>query len=256
MFNTLCRLLPAALVLSALWAAPSPAAEPTSATVKGTVTDEASLPVANVFTYLSSPRSGGYDAKTPQTRTDAKGAYSITVADPADVAAIEVSSPKAGLEGMWKKLTLNGGDDVKVYVVLPASRVAVVAYAFQPNGTRDFTAGVTAGTIKLKRPDFGFLFAKGSAHATSAPDDLRLECQDGEWMFINFHVRNKNGFYDAGEVKLDSVKEAAEAGYTPRAKPCVVGHTYVVRTIEGKYAKFHVKSLEKAGATTATPVKK
>jgi hypothetical protein len=44
-------------------------------------------------------------------------------------------------------------------------------------------------------------------------------------------------------VDFDSVTEAAQTGYSTTARPCVVGHTYVVRTYENKYAKFVVRSI-------------
>jgi hypothetical protein len=73
--------------------------------------------------------------------------------------------------------------------------------------------------------------------------DLEMLQDEDHLIFLVTYVNGKNGFYDAGEVDLESITEAAESDYSTRAKPCVTGHVYVVRTHENNYAKFVVRSI-------------
>ena len=56
-----------------------------------------------------------------------------------------------------------------------------------------------------------------------------------------------NGFYDVGEVPFESVKEADERPdvYPNRQVmiPALLNHVYVVKTLDGKYAKFVVRRI-------------
>jgi hypothetical protein len=73
--------------------------------------------------------------------------------------------------------------------------------------------------------------------------DIEMRQDQGKLKFQNFYVNGKNGFYDAGDVDFESITEAAETGYSTTAKPCIIGHTYIVRTYESNYAKFVVRSI-------------
>ena len=127
---------------------------------------------------------------------------------------------------------------------VPAMQPAItIDYVYQPTG-RSFNNG-RPGRIVLRPPQFGFLFGQGIANSTPQPDDLRVEYHEGKVCFRNFHLgRMNNGFYDAGVRTLQSVLEAAPAGYAWDYRDCLVGHVYVVRTYDGRYAKFIVLSIE------------
>lgn len=217
------------------------------AIVHGVITNEAGIPFHRAHVYLSSKtRGGGYNGKTPQAYSDDQGRYSITTSDPENCSYINVHPPsRSGYEYSVRKLSLKKGDKLQANFGLFASKSVTIEYVYQPNGTRSFKQGTKRGTIVLERPNFGIIFSQGVAHATITPDDLRFEAKDGQWQFKNFHVSSvkKSGFYDAGAVPLDGVAEAAETGYTNSAKPSIVGHTYVVRRLEGHYVKFIVKSI-------------
>lgn len=62
-------------------------------------------------------------------------------------------------------------------------------------------------------------------------------------IFQNFYGNGQNGFFEVGVVALECIIEAAQAGYSTDAKPCLAGHTYIVRTYDNKYAKFIVKDI-------------
>ena len=130
-----------------------------------------------------------------------------------------------------------------------------IEYVFQPDGNRDFTAGnLQPRTVTLQHAlNSGFRFESGdmSTGAAGTPDGRRdIDFRDSNGN-MNFHqvynTATGNGFYDAGEVPFESVKEAdANPGVYPNSiepLPVKRNHVYVVKTIDGKYAKFVVRKI-------------
>lgn len=226
-----------------------PAVAETAAVVKGTVKDENGRPVKDVHVYVESGGHGGYNSQTPQAHTDVAGRFSIYVAKPSDAKDVVASPNSQLLSDDWSVLRLAPGETKSVELILCRSKVVSLSYCYQPNGGRSFKQ-LPVGAIKLEPPQFGLLFAKGVAHATTVSDDLRVGFYKHKLCFSNFHIgRKDNGYYDAGAVPLANVSEAAADGYDSNHAPVVVGHVYVVRTFDGKYAKFRVNSVTDAKGT-------
>lgn len=132
--------------------------------------------------------------------------------------------------------------DIKLYPNISI----VIDYVYQSDGSCRFTNGeLQTGTIEWVSSSDGVDFSDGKEEGfdPSSPRDIDKRQNQNVPYFMIFLVKEKNGFYDAGDVDFESVKEAAESGYSTGGKPCVVGHTYVVRTTEGNYAKFVVRSI-------------
>ena len=218
---------------------PSPTPPPGGAIVQGRVVDEDGHPVSFATISLSG-KNNPYTA-----RTDPQGSYSLTIDDASRITAI-VAFSSGSVEGDRRRFALQAGSRVEVNFTLLARRVVELDYVFQPDGSPNFHAGKPiSGTITLRRPDIGIIFANGSTHK-SATDDLRWEVVDGVLTFRCFYGSSKrNGFYDAGAVPLASIATAADNAFRMIESPCLVGHTYVVRTYDGQYAKFFVRSMER-----------
>ena len=77
--------------------------------------------------------------------------------------------------------------------------------------------------------------------------DLQFDLNSkGQLYFHHLDVNEMVSHYDAGEVPFESVT-VADSEHFPNGNtttPCTVNHVYVVRTWEGKYAKFIVREIE------------
>lgn len=138
-----------------------------------------------------------------------------------------------------------GGTAIK-NLTLYLNRKIIIDYVYQADGSRDFTSGdLEAGAIEWVNGTGGIDFSDGGVEGYERESLRDIEMKQGQDMldFQIFYVKGKNGFYDAGTVDFESVTEAAESGYSIKAKPCVVGHVYIVRTYEDNYAKFIVISI-------------
>jgi hypothetical protein len=123
----------------------------------------------------------------------------------------------------------------------------VIDYVYQADGSRNFNSGsLKTGTIKWVFGNDGVDFSDGKAeeYEPQSLRDIEMRQDQGKLKFQIFYCNGQqNGFYDAGDVVFESVKEAAETGYSTEMKPCIVGHTYIVKTYENNYAKFVVRSI-------------
>jgi hypothetical protein len=218
--------------------------------IHGTVTDDTGSPVAEVPLYLETNLTGGWlGSFNPRAVSDAAGRYEFRGLAPRQV-IIDFAAPPRNdaFERDYKVCDLSPGTQSEVNLTLPRSKEVTLDYVFQKDGSRSFQgADLKSGTILFKKPSLGFLFAEGRAHATPVTDDLRLQWQQGQLVFRNFFTNASVGFYDAGAVKLDSVTEANATGYVIGPRPCIAGHVYVVRTYDGHYAKFLVRSITNVG---------
>jgi hypothetical protein len=133
--------------------------------------------------------------------------------------------------------------DIKLYKNL--SIIIDYVYQAEPNNS-SFTEGdLQTGTLEWVNGHEGVDFSDGRVEGYDSQSLRDIEMrQDQGWLnFQIFYVNGQNGFYDAGAVDFESVTEAAQTGYSTDGKPCVIGHTYVVRTYESNYAKFVVISI-------------
>jgi hypothetical protein len=133
-------------------------------------------------------------------------------------------------------------EDLKLY----QNRSIIIDYVYQADGNSIFTEGdLQTGTIEWANGEGGIDFSDGRVEGYD-PNSLRdIEMiQDQNLLkFRIFYCNGKNGFYDRGDVDFDSVTEVPRSGYSTMEKPCVIGHTYIVRTYENKHAKFVVRSI-------------
>jgi serine/threonine protein kinase len=75
------------------------------------------------------------------------------------------------------------------------------------------------------------------------------------FVYNYFQSEKGGGLFDAWPiVNMDDFKEAPIEGYAQQYIPCLVGHLYLVKTLEGRYAKFIVSSVKKY-PTSAAPIK-
>jgi len=98
----------------------------------------------------------------------------------------------------------------------------------------------------------GFRFATGDL-STGTPESRRdIDFRDANGSLAShqvFHSAVGNSFYDAGEVPFESVTEADAnprvypADPPTRSLPVNLNHVYVVKTLDGKYAKFVVRKI-------------
>ena len=193
-----------------------------------------------------------------RTVTDAEGRFTFERVSPFHSARVSMSGyssiaqPRPAVDQMEEE------QDIRLYRM----RDIEIEYVFQPDGSRDFTTGdLQPRTVILKSTDTnrGFRFETGdlSAVLTSpAPPvaemrrDIDLRDISGNLLFrqINRLTAVGNGFYDVGEVPFESVAEASD---NPRwysippteSVPVNLNHVYVVKTLNGKYAKFIVRKI-------------
>lgn len=215
------------------------------ASVTGVVTDDHGRPVEGAHVSISFlfANHGIRNKPYMRTQTGPNGEYSF---DGLSRAEHVVNVSKSGYAYHSGRFTPPASgiavEDRKLY----PKRRTVIEYAYQADGSRDFTSGdLQTGTIDWLFGEGGIDFSEGQVEGYE-PDDLRdleLRQEQGVLKFRVFYANGRNGFYDAGAVPFDSVTEAAETGYVTVEKPCKVGHVYVVRTYEeDNYAKFIVKN--------------
>ena len=223
--------------------------------VVGTVTDENAQPLGGTAVAISFPFANfgstneGYNFPNMRLTTGIDGSlefdglsgteYSLVASKTGYAYDIRLFTPPAG----WTVTR-----DLRLY---PNRRIHL-RYAFQANGTRDLGAGdLQTGSLSwLNGPD-GADFSQGRIEGYDSGDlrDLEMTQVQDVLQFRVFYNNGQNGFYDAGAVDFDSVTTAAASGYSTSAKPVLVGHVYVVRTYENKYAKFVVETDESSFRT-------
>ncbi|MGD1043544.1 MAG: carboxypeptidase-like regulatory domain-containing protein [Sedimentisphaerales bacterium] len=219
--------------------------------VAGIVVGDQNEPINGAKVILSFPFSNhgyrgdtGYTYPHKEISTDQNGKYSFEGLASARYSLLAAASgyafrsfsfaPSAGA------ITT---EDLKFYRNLKIT----IDYVYQADGNRSFTEGeLKTGTVEWVNGNDGIDFSEGKVKGNSSKmsPDLGMRQDQDVMIFQIFYGNGKgNGFYDAGEVDLESITEAAESGYSTGAKPCVAGHVYVVKTYENNYAKFIVRSI-------------
>jgi hypothetical protein len=124
-----------------------------------------------------------------------------------------------------------------------------IEYVFQPDGSRDFTRGNLQPrivTLNKGNDAWGLNFATG-VYGTGGWDINHREHNGNLGFNHTYGEKMDNGFYDAGKVPFESVEEASDKPgvyrSTQRPFPVNLNHVYVVKTTEGKYAKFIVHKI-------------
>ncbi|MBX7212001.1 MAG: FecR domain-containing protein [Verrucomicrobiaceae bacterium] len=225
---------------------PLPAADPS--VIQGRVLDQNRRPVVGAMVELRSGDDYFKPMVTVETTVTKRGGIFALKKTEAGKKLNSVRVPSfRGFKQTDKRLTLMNGETPQLEIIVYLPQVVTFDYVFQPDGSRSFAnASTTKGRLTLRGEvshiDFAKALATRSLDSVGHMMDIDLSYDEGMCGFRASGV--SNGFFDAGATSLDLVPMAAENGYDTSTKPCVAGHTYVVRTYEGKYAKFRVTSMK------------
>jgi hypothetical protein len=224
------------------------------ASVTGIVINDQNEPFDGAIVNLSFPfASHGYRGDIGYTyphmgmTTGPDGKYSFEGLSSAEISLVASKSGYAFHQVVFKPPAgKSETKDLKLYQNLGI----IIDYVYQPDGSRIFTGqDLQTGTIEWVKSNEGVDFSDGKVEGCEPQSlrDIEMRQDQDKLKFMIFYGNGQNnGFYDAGDVVFESITEADENGYSMMAKPCVVGHTYIVRTYENNYAKFVVRSISES----------
>jgi len=228
------------------------------ASVTGVVVDEGdylfySAHVSLTFPFANRGYRGdeGYTYPQMDMYTDTDGQYFFSGLSSCEYSLTASASGYAYHTG---KLTHPIGEVIERDRQLYPNRRIIIDYVYQADGSRSFTTGdLREGTIDWLHGEGGLDFSDGQVKGGGLGRDLNMRQIRDVLKFRNsYGCSGGNGYYDAGAVDFNSVREAAEKGYRSPEKRCVVGHVYVVKTCdELNYAKFIVKTNESSFRTVS-----
>ena len=216
--------------------------------VVGTVRDEDDQPFNGAWVTVKFPFSShGYTAEMGYTypymrmQTDADGRFHFYGLSDAEHELTAMASEYAYHYGRFTPPA--GGKTTEDRKLYPNRRI-IIDYVYQPDGSRSFdNHNTVARTVDWLNGNKGIDFSLGQF--ITSWFDLDMTQEQDVLIFDCVYGGLPAGFYDAGAVPFDSVTEAAETGYSRGDRLCLVGHVYVVRTLdEGHYVKFIVRSDE------------
>ncbi|MFH1110576.1 MAG: carboxypeptidase regulatory-like domain-containing protein [Planctomycetota bacterium] len=225
--------------------------------VVGTVTDENADPLSGATVNLTFPfaklgyENGVYSDPRMEMMTGTDGLFEF---DGLSGTEYSLVASKTGYAYDSRLFTPPAGGTVPRDLRLYPNRRIHLRYAFQANGTFDLGAGdLQTGFLTWLNGPAGVDFSEGRiedlGYDHGDARDLEMVQTQDVLEFRVFFANGQNGFYDAGAVDFDSVTTAAAGGYSTSAKPVLVGHVYVVRTYDNKYAKFVVETDESSFRT-------
>jgi hypothetical protein len=216
------------------------------ATVTGIVMGDQNEPVAGAHVNLSfSFASHGVNEEPYRSvTTEPNGRYSF---DGLSGTEHHLSAGAPGYAYRSIQFKPTAGEIVTKNLELYPNLEIVIDYVYQADGSRNFDRGnLQTGTIEWVNSSSGGVdFSDGRVEGYE-PESLRdIEMRQAQDVlkFDVFYCNGQNGYYDAGAVDFESVKEAQDSGYSTGTKACIVGHTYIVKTYEGNYAKFVVRDI-------------
>jgi hypothetical protein len=222
--------------------------EENSSAISGIVVDDQNNPYEGATVHLSFPATSfgflggtGYPYKYIFTGKD--GQYSFTGLSSNKYS---ITAWASGLAPEHLEFTPPRSETVTHDFVLYRNLTVVIEYVYQADGSNSFIGGnLKTGTIEWIASNKGLDFSEGKVkdYEPNSLRDIEMRQIRDKLIFRVFYVNGQNGFFDAGEVDFKSITEADLTGYFTTEKPVVVGHTYLVRTYENKYAKFAVKSI-------------
>lgn len=218
------------------------------ASIAGTVVNEQNEPLDGARVSLSFPLAYNVANGEPSMsiKTGADGRYLF---EDLSITKHYILVSASGYASLSTDVTPHTDETAIKNLMLYRNRKAVIDYVYQADGSRNFTGGnPQTGTIEWVNGTGGIDFSDGGVEQYEPESLMDIEMtQGGDTLnFGIFYSNGKNGFYDAGTAAFESVTVAAESGYSTKEKPCAVGHVYVVRTYEDKYAKFIVRSISES----------
>ena len=219
------------------------------ASIAGIVVDEQNEPFEGASVRLSFPFSNHGNNSMPymSMAAGADGKYSFKGLSPTEYSlTASVSDYAFHSTG----ITLPAGGTVTRDLKLRYNRKAIIDYVYQADGSRNFTGGnIQKGTIEWINGGYqGVDFSDGKVegYEPNSLRDIEMRQSQNELEFSIFYGNGRNGFYDMGAVDFDAVTEAPQTTYSLAKRLCIVGHVYIVRTYEGNYAKFIVRSISES----------
>jgi len=218
------------------------------ASIIGIVVDEQNEPFEGASVRLSFPFANHGNDSMPYMSMVAgpDGKYSFK-----GLSTTEYSIVASVSDYAYHSITVTppAGETVIKNLKLWYNRKAIIDYVYQADGSRSFTSGnLQKGTIEWINNHQGVDFSDGrvEGYEPNSLRDIEMTQSQDELEFGIFYVNGKNGFYDIGAVDFDAVTEAPQTTYSLARRLCVAGHVYIVRTYEGNYAKFIVRSISES----------
>jgi len=218
--------------------------------LSGTVLDEEGQPMDGVSVNIRCSGVGS-DMALRRTTTDKTGRFSFEKITPQAyrIVLTKQGYPYQSLPEI--PLLLLGDEHVFQYRPL---RSVEIEYVYQPDGSHDFTKGnIQPQTVTLvQNSNRGLHFATAQITAGSNESrDINFNDREGRLLFTHTYTNAvDNRFYDAGKVPFETVSKADENPDVPRDDwgsypplPVKLDHVYVMKTTEGKYAKFVVRKI-------------
>ncbi len=233
----------------------------------GRVVTEEGKPVADVDVYAQSPK-GTYSCQTGNVKTDHEGKYRFPKLFPR---TWRVSISSSDKPSDWNEAQTGLQATNPDLIVLSNKRITIDT-VFQPDGSTDFSKNNAVKGEYTLIPFGNGDTAKGNtktgsriefhptAKAKWGNPDLYFATGKGKFAFAQTRINNSPiACCDLGEVDFNSVRVADTAKLSQKESevPCLLNHVYLVRTQEGSYAKFVVRSIDvvepPAVAETKTP---
>ena len=218
--------------------------------VSGIVTDDRDKPFEGAKVSLKFPFANhGYRAETGYTypymemTTGRDGRYCF---EGLSVGELSVVAFASGYAYDYRGFSPPAGGAANENLKLYPNQSIVVDFVYQTDGSRDFVNdNILTGTVEWVVGSGGIDFSDGGVEGYESDSlrDIEMRQRHSVLQFAIFYVKGDNGFYDTGAVDFDSVTEAPETGYSTRPSQCIEGHTYLVKTYEGNYAKFIVLNI-------------
>jgi hypothetical protein len=202
------------------------------ASIAGTIVNDQNEPIAGAMVNISFPLSYSVVNEQPQMsiNTEPNGYYSFNGLS-ATPYHLWVLAPSRYAAGAFEVTPIAGKTSIRNQKMYPNLSI-IFDYVYRRDGSRNFTGGkLETGTIEWVNGTGGISFSEGGVKRHELRD-IEMTQDSDTLDFQIFYVNGKNGFYDAGAVNFESVTVAAESGYSTKAKPCAVGHVYIVRTYE------------------------
>jgi len=229
----------------------SPVSRGARSAVLGVVLDDFDRPVQDAIVQLTFPMAylpvsgkDGFSTPAKLVLTGDDGQFAFNDIGPGDY---RLAASKRGMATDHYPMELQPGQREHVNLFLTPDRRLSVVYAYQPDGTTSFEGpGVVHGELEWIHGTGGIDFSESRIEQCDPKSlrDLEFTQREGQLSFrIFYHGPLRNGFYDAGPVRFESVAEATNSGYARNYQPCVKGHVYIVRTYEGYYAKMLVRDI-------------
>lgn len=230
---------------------PAPAAD--ASVIQGRVVAPNGRPYVSVEVLLFDRGRAAQEVTLPSahTTTDRFGRFAFGRAGKGP--KYSISALRLGaLTSKSEYLTVNDGPTPEIDLLAYQAQIVEIRFALQTNGSRNFTgASVKKGRMALTERDQFAFFSEAKAGPTVMKQprgtlypDLGLTHSNGICGFSYLHSNKNLGIYDAGTIPFDQITVAEEKGYDDSKVPCVVGHVYIARTYEGKYAKLTVVSMK------------